>query len=80
MKAYEECLSATSTRDAPWYVVPADDKENARLIVSQIVLDTFEGLEMAYPKTERESASRNCSRSASSSRNEALRALAQEGQ
>ena len=35
MKAYEKCLSATSTRDAPWYVVPADDKENARLIVSQ---------------------------------------------
>ena len=37
--------------DAPWYVVPADDKENARLIVSQIVLDTFEGLEMTYPKS-----------------------------
>jgi hypothetical protein len=51
MKAYEECLTATSTRDAPWYVVPADDKENARLIVSRIVLDTFEGLNMAYPKT-----------------------------
>ncbi len=51
MTAYGECLSATSTRDAPWYVVPADDKENARLIVSKIVLDTFEGLEMAYPKT-----------------------------
>ena len=51
MKAYEECLSATSTRDAPWYVVPADDKENARLIVSQIVLDTLEGLKMTYPKT-----------------------------
>ena len=42
MKAYGECLSATSTNDSPWYVVPADDKENARLIVSQIVLDTFE--------------------------------------
>ena len=51
MKAYEECLSATSTGEAPWYVVPADDKENARLIVSQIVLDTFEGLNMSYPKT-----------------------------
>jgi PPK2 family polyphosphate:nucleotide phosphotransferase len=50
-RAYEECLSATSTSDAPWYVVPADDKENARLIVSQIILDTFEGLEMSYPKT-----------------------------
>ena len=51
MKAYEECLSATSTREAPWYVVPADDKMNARLIVSQIILDTLEGLEMSYPKT-----------------------------
>src|SRR5476651_2164496 len=53
-KAYEECLSATSTRDAPWYVVPADDKANARLIVSRIVLDTLEGLKMAYPKTSAE--------------------------
>jgi PPK2 family polyphosphate:nucleotide phosphotransferase len=50
-KAYEACLSATSTRHAPWYVVPADDKQNARLIVSQIVLDTLKDLKMAYPKT-----------------------------
>ena len=54
IKAYEECLGATSTRDSPWYVVPADDKENARLIVSQIVLDTLEGLKMTYPKTTAE--------------------------
>ena len=53
MKACEGCLSATSTRDTPWYIVPADDKENARLIVSQIVLDTFEGLEMTHAKNER---------------------------
>jgi len=52
MKAYEECLSATSTRSAPWYVVPADDKENARLIVSQIILDTFKALKMSYPKAD----------------------------
>jgi polyphosphate kinase 2 (PPK2 family) len=51
MKAYEKCLSATSTRDVPWYVVPADDKENTRLIVSRIVLDTLEELKMTYPKT-----------------------------
>ncbi|MFZ0499292.1 MAG: ADP-polyphosphate phosphotransferase [Steroidobacteraceae bacterium] len=50
MKAYEKCLSATSTREAPWYVVPADDKENARLIVSRVVLDTFEALKMTYPE------------------------------
>jgi PPK2 family polyphosphate:nucleotide phosphotransferase len=49
MTAYEECLSATSTNDAPWYIVPADDKENARLIVSQIVLDMLEGLKMSHP-------------------------------
>jgi PPK2 family polyphosphate:nucleotide phosphotransferase len=50
MKVYAECLSATSTEDVPWYVVPADDKKSARLIVSQIVLDTFEDLKMSYPK------------------------------
>ena len=54
MKAYEQCLGATSTTDSPWYVVPADDKENARLIVSQIILDTMDGLKMAYPKTSDE--------------------------
>jgi PPK2 family polyphosphate:nucleotide phosphotransferase len=51
MKAYGACLSATSTHHAPWYVVPADDKENARLIVSRIVLDAFHEMKMAYPKT-----------------------------
>ncbi len=51
-QAYEACLSATSTREAPWYVVPADDKENARLIVSQIVLDTLEELKLSYPEAD----------------------------
>jgi len=51
MKAYEDCISATSTSDAPWYIVPSDDKENARLIVSRIILDTLEGLKMTYPET-----------------------------
>jgi PPK2 family polyphosphate:nucleotide phosphotransferase len=50
-EAYEICLNATSTHQAPWYAVPADDKENARLIVGRIVLDALEGLNMAYPKT-----------------------------
>jgi PPK2 family polyphosphate:nucleotide phosphotransferase len=54
MSAYEKCLTATSTREAPWYVVPADDKENARLIVSQIILDTLDGLEMTYPEVSAE--------------------------
>jgi PPK2 family polyphosphate:nucleotide phosphotransferase len=50
-EAYEECLNATSTHQAPWYAVPADDKENARLIIGRILLDTLESLKMAYPKT-----------------------------
>ncbi|MHB0973593.1 MAG: ADP-polyphosphate phosphotransferase [Thiobacillus sp.] len=52
MQAYEACLSATSTRIAPWYVVPADDKENARLIISRIILDTFRSLKMRYPQID----------------------------
>jgi PPK2 family polyphosphate:nucleotide phosphotransferase len=49
MAVYEACLSATSTAIAPWHVVPADDKKNARLIISQIILDTFTALKMSYP-------------------------------
>jgi PPK2 family polyphosphate:nucleotide phosphotransferase len=51
IEAFEDCLHATGTHHAPWYAVPADDKENARLIVSQIVLDALNELKMAYPKT-----------------------------
>lgn len=54
MKAYEACLSATSTPDAPWYIVPADDKENARLIISKIIVDTLKTLKMSYPKPSAE--------------------------
>ena len=54
MAAYEACLSATSTDEAPWYVVPADDKKNARLIVSRIILDTLQSLDMSYPVSTRE--------------------------
>ena len=50
VRAYEECLSATSTNNSPWYVVPADNKQNARLIVSQIIVDTLAALKMSYPK------------------------------
>jgi PPK2 family polyphosphate:nucleotide phosphotransferase len=49
--AFEDCLNATSTQHAPWYVVPADDKDNARLIISSIVLDTIKSLKLSYPKT-----------------------------
>jgi PPK2 family polyphosphate:nucleotide phosphotransferase len=53
MKAYEECISATSTHHAPWYVVPADDKKNARLVISQVVVDTLKSLHLTYPKSDK---------------------------
>lgn len=52
MKAYEACLSATSTAEAPWYVVPADDKQNARLIISSIIHDALGSLRMTYPRVD----------------------------
>jgi len=52
MQAYEACLGATSTATAPWYVVPADDKKNARLIVSEVIVETLKSLEMQYPVTD----------------------------
>jgi PPK2 family polyphosphate:nucleotide phosphotransferase len=51
--AYEACLTATSTKVAPWYVVPADDKANARLIISRVILDTLGELKMSYPKPDK---------------------------
>ena len=53
MKAYEECLHATSTKQTPWYVVPADDKDNARLIISGIILEVFDAMKMAYPTADK---------------------------
>jgi len=52
LRAYEACLQATSTKRSPWYVVPADDKPNARLIVSRIVVDALQSLDMAYPRLD----------------------------
>ena len=50
MKAYEECIAATSTRRAPWYIVPADDKHSARLIISHVVVETLRALDLKYPR------------------------------
>lgn len=54
MSAYAECLSNTSTAAAPWYVIPADDKKNARLTISAIINETLGGLDLAYPQTSAE--------------------------
>ncbi len=52
MDAYEQCLRATSTKHAPWYVVPADDKRNARLIVSEVVVETLKAMKLRYPRSD----------------------------
>jgi PPK2 family polyphosphate:nucleotide phosphotransferase len=53
MEAYAQCLSSTSTTEAPWYVVPADDKQNARLIISGVILETLRSLHLTWPKLDR---------------------------
>jgi PPK2 family polyphosphate:nucleotide phosphotransferase len=52
MRAYEACLAATSSKHAPWYVVPADDKANARLIIADIVVETLRDMQLSYPKLD----------------------------
>lgn len=48
--AYEEAINATATQEAPWYVIPADDKKNMRIIVSNIIRQEMESLDMEYPQ------------------------------
>jgi PPK2 family polyphosphate:nucleotide phosphotransferase len=48
--AYEKCIAETNSKNAPWFVVPADDKETARLIISQVVIDALKSLGLSYPK------------------------------
>ena len=50
MDAFEKCIRATTTDDCPWYFVPADDKNNARLIISSIILKTLRDMKLSYPR------------------------------
>jgi PPK2 family polyphosphate:nucleotide phosphotransferase len=52
MRAYEECLGATSTRHSPWYVVPADDKETAGILIARIVVQTLKAMQLRYPRVD----------------------------
>ena len=52
MQAYEDMLSKTSTKWAPWYIIPANRKWLRNLLMSQIIVDTLEGLDMKYPEPE----------------------------
>ena len=57
MAAYEDAINETSTEMAPWYVVPADRKWHRNLIVSQILIDTLESLDLSYPSPEHDLSS-----------------------
>ncbi len=50
MRAFEKAIQNTATSDCPWYCVPADDKPNARIIVSNIILQTLKDMKLSYPK------------------------------
>jgi PPK2 family polyphosphate:nucleotide phosphotransferase len=52
MRAYEAAIRATSTEAAPWYVVPADHKWFTRLIVSNIIIDALDGLDLQFPRVD----------------------------
>ena len=54
MKAYEEMIRHTATQDAPWYVVPADNKWFTRVVVAAAVIDALDGLNLKYPKVDKE--------------------------
>jgi len=52
MEAYEEMIQETATKDAPWYVVPADNKWFTRVVVASAVIETLASLDLAYPKVD----------------------------
>jgi polyphosphate kinase 2 (PPK2 family) len=52
MEAYEEMIQGTATKDAPWYVVPADNKWFTRVVVAAAVIETLDSLDLAYPKVD----------------------------
>jgi len=70
MKAYEACLAETSSKHAPLVRRPGHDKPNARLIVSRVIVDALEELDMSYPEPDAR-AGASCRRSAGGSSNEA---------
>ena len=51
VKAYEETLEATSTKHAPWFVIPSNHKWYRDLVISRIVVDTLEEMKLKLPPT-----------------------------
>ena len=54
MEAYEELIRETSTKDSPWYVVPADNKAFSRVVVASAVIHTMDSLDLEFPKVSKE--------------------------
>ncbi|MBC8110641.1 MAG: polyphosphate kinase 2 family protein, partial [Verrucomicrobia bacterium] len=54
MQAYEACIRATASESSPWIVVPADDKKNMRLIISQVIISELKKLDINYPESDPE--------------------------
>jgi len=53
-RAYEECIRHTVSKNSPWYIVPGDNKESARLSISQILVDRLKDMQLKYPQLKRE--------------------------
>jgi PPK2 family polyphosphate:nucleotide phosphotransferase len=58
MTAYQDMIEATATENAPWHIIPADDKKNMRLLVAEALIDRFKALNLKYPETSAEKAER----------------------
>jgi polyphosphate kinase 2 (PPK2 family) len=54
MEAYQDMIRETATKNAPWYVVPADNKWFSRIVVAAAVIETLDGLDLHYPKVSKE--------------------------
>jgi PPK2 family polyphosphate:nucleotide phosphotransferase len=54
MKAYEEMIQKTSTKESPWYVVPADNKSFARIVIASAVINALAGMDLEYPEVSKE--------------------------
>jgi PPK2 family polyphosphate:nucleotide phosphotransferase len=56
MAAYQDMIEATATENAPWHIIPADDKKNMRLLVAEVLIDRFKALNLKYPETSAKKA------------------------
>jgi len=54
MNAYEEMIQNTSTENSPWYVVPADNKSYARIVVASAIIEELDNMNLEYPKVNKE--------------------------